>query len=563
MGVLDKAASAFLSVVHMLSVLRPGGKRQNGETKLSVTVHEGKVGRQSQGKYLVTMRHGKEKIQTAKKKSDALIWEHSAEFVPWSPTDQLVLKLRKAKRCKDTTVGEISIDVAAALESADGLPQKWWYIMDRPSKGGRRNAEVFLQVSVTLDGTEVNTQPGQNQASTVDTADTFAVNEDRDVPPNDAHRSSGNTDVTPGDADGPERERELPKGEAKEGSVEKTETLSELQNHQNQAVAVSQETQANTPPDNSAKDSRPPSVAGGIAGVKEDASETASTSDTADEFAANEDREVNAQESELPKGQEPMKTSEGSVKTELQEKPELDNDKIDVTQEKEPDGPSDNSGKDSPTPAATGDAADVKVVSSTSSASDLPVTAPDTGTADKRPAAGEGDVPERHPSVVRGEQTEASDNSGAGIDSQTTTSTEGGVSLTTTTLSPKDAEDPQYEVAMSSVDKLWAELRLERDYAEKLLANADSLRSRLATAAPHVLQYPVIKNIIAAVPDRTSYKLPDTQGLSLEELQGVQKTLTKSVQDEKERSTYLKRWYWEELVRVALKEAPGVFGPED
>eukprot|EP00058_Branchiostoma_floridae_P003561 XP_002589049.1 hypothetical protein BRAFLDRAFT_87522 [Branchiostoma floridae] len=542
MGVLDKAASAFLSVVHVLSVLRPGGKRQSGETKLSVTAHEGKVGRYSQGKYLVTMRHGKIKMQTSKKKSDALIWEHSTEFVPWSPTDQLVLKLRKAKRCKDTTVGELSIDVAAALESADGLPQKWWYIMDRPNKGGRRKEEVFLQVSVTLDGTEVNSQPTQNQVS--------------DKPP--------------------------------EGTVEasaqgKPETPSEVQNHQ-----VSQETQADRPPDNSAEDSKQPSVAGDIADVKQDSSDTASTSDIADKFDTNEDRDVPPNDvhrsfgntdvtplqvsgaadgpvRELPKGQDPAMTSEETVMTELQEKPELENDKIKASQEKEPDAPSDNSGKDSsPPPAATGDAADVKAEPQTSSASGLPATAPDT--ADKRPAAGEGDVSERHPSVVRGEQTEALDNSGADTDSQTTTSTEErGASLTTAILPPKhkDAEVPQFEEVMSSVDKLWAELHLERDYAEKLLAHANSLRSRLATTAPHVLRYPVIKNIIAAVPDRTSYKLPDTQGLSLDKLQGIQRTLTKSVQDEKERATYIKRWYWEELVRVALKEAPGVFGPED
>eukprot|EP00058_Branchiostoma_floridae_P007069 XP_002592557.1 hypothetical protein BRAFLDRAFT_68879 [Branchiostoma floridae] len=466
MGVIDKAASAFLSVVQVFSLLRPGGKRQSGETKLSVTVHEGKVGRQSQGKYLVTMRHGKEKIQTAKKKSDALIWEHSTEFVPWSPTDQLVLKLRKAKRCKDTTVGELSIDVAAALESADGLPQKWWYIMVPPNKGGRRNEEVFLQVSVTLDGTEVKSQPTQNQ----DTADEFAANEDRDAPPNDAHRNADVTHIqASGAADGPEREQ--------------------------------------------------------------------------------------------PNCHDPAKTSEGTVKTELQEKPELENDKINVSQEKEPDALTDNSGKDNSPPAAAGEAADVKAASSTSSASGLPAT----DTADKRPTAGEGDVSECHASIVRGKQTEAPDNSGADTDSQTTTSTQGGASLTTTTSSPihKDAEDPQYEMVMSSVNKLWEELHVERDYAEKLLAHAESLRSRLATTAPHVLRYPVIKNIITAVPDRTSYKLPDTQGLSLGELQDIQKTLTKSVQDEKERATYIKRWYWEELVRVALKEAPEVFGPED
>ncbi|XP_078590036.1 uncharacterized protein LOC144870167 [Branchiostoma floridae x Branchiostoma japonicum] len=414
MGVLDKAASAFLLVVHVLSLLRPGGKRQSGETKLSVTVHEGKVGRQSQGKYLVTMRHGKVKMQTAKKKSDALIWEHSTEFVPWSPTDQLVLKLRKAKRCKDTTVGELCIDVAAVLESVDGLPQKWWYIMDRPSKGGRRNEEVFLQVSVTLDGTEVKSQPTQNQVSAMP----------------------------------------FDEGTVEASAQGKTETLSELQNHHGKAVVVSQENNADTPHDNSAEDSKQSSVAGDIADVKQDSSDE----DTTDRFAVNEDRDVDAcsspgntdvtplqvsgaadgpeRKSELPKGQDPAKTSEGTVKTELQEKPELENDKINVTQEKEPDAPSNKSGKDSSPPAAFGDVADVKVESSTSSASSLPATAPDT--ADKRPAAGEGDVLERHPSVVRGEQTDAPDNSGAKTDSQATTSTQGeGASLTTTTQSPK------------------------------------------------------------------------------------------------------------------------------
>ncbi|XP_078589532.1 uncharacterized protein LOC144869900 [Branchiostoma floridae x Branchiostoma japonicum] len=109
----------------------------------------------------------------------------------------------------------------------------------------------------------------------------------------------------------------------------------------------------------------------------------------------------------------------GAVKTDLQEKPELENNKIDVSQENEPDARSDNSGQDSSPPAAAGD------------------------TADKRCAAGEGDVPERHPSVVRGKQTEAPDNIGADTECQTTTSTQrGGASLTTTTPSPKhkDAE---------------------------------------------------------------------------------------------------------------------------
>ncbi|XP_078673785.1 uncharacterized protein LOC144912411 [Branchiostoma floridae x Branchiostoma belcheri] len=570
MGFLDRTASAFLSVVHVLSLLKPGSKSQNGGIKLNVTVHEGKVGRQSQGKYLVTIRHGKNKVQTAKKKSDALIWEYSTEFVG-SPTDQLVLKLRKAKRCKDTTVGELSIDVAAAIESVDGLPQKWWYIMDRPNKGGRRKGEVFLQASVTLEGTEGKSQPTQNQVS-----------------------------VT------------KPSEETVEASVQgEPETLSELQNHQDKAMAVSQQKEPVAHPDNSAADSSPPSVTGDIAVVKQDSSESdtvsisdtiptldaasssgtvstpdkASIADTADRFGAGEDMDVPPNdahrssrhtdvtllhvsgaadnqereiERELPKGQ--GKTSEAKVKTELPEKPEPENGKIDVTQETEPGAPSADSGKDSSPPSAAGDAADVSTESSTSSTFGLPVSIPD-----KRPAAGEGNVPECKPSVVNGKETEAPDNIVTDTCSQTTSTQGGGSSLTTTTPSPKhkDAEDPQYEEVMSSVDKLWAELKFERDYAETLLAHAESLRAKLANTAPKVLLYPVLKNIAAAVPDRTSYELPDTQGLSLVELQDIQKTLTKAVQEEKERATYIKRWYWEELVRMALKEAPQVFGPED
>eukprot|EP00058_Branchiostoma_floridae_P002760 XP_002588248.1 hypothetical protein BRAFLDRAFT_86695 [Branchiostoma floridae] len=140
MGIIDKGVSAYLTVVHALSLLRPGGKRQSGETKLNVTVHRGKVGRQSQGKYLVTMRHGKKKVQTDKKKFDALIWEHSTEFVPWSPTEELVLKLRKVKRCKDKTIGELCISVAAGLGSVDGLPNKRWYALETTQKVGVRSS---------------------------------------------------------------------------------------------------------------------------------------------------------------------------------------------------------------------------------------------------------------------------------------------------------------------------------------------------------------------------------------------------------------------------------------
>eukprot|EP00058_Branchiostoma_floridae_P012914 XP_002598402.1 hypothetical protein BRAFLDRAFT_83177 [Branchiostoma floridae] len=157
MGIIDKGVSAYLTVVHAVSLLRPGGKRQSGETKLNVTVHEGKVGRQSQGKYLVTIRHGKKKVLSNKKNSDALIWEHSTEFMSWSPTEELVLKLRKVKRCKDKTIGELCISVAAGLESVEGLPNKQWYGLETTQKGGRKKNKAFLQVSVSVDGPGMKT----------------------------------------------------------------------------------------------------------------------------------------------------------------------------------------------------------------------------------------------------------------------------------------------------------------------------------------------------------------------------------------------------------------------
>ncbi|KAI8514869.1 hypothetical protein Bbelb_074600 [Branchiostoma belcheri] len=161
---------------------------------------------------------------------------------------------------------------------------------------------------------------------------------------------------------------------------------------------------------------------------------------------------------------DPVKTSEGTVKTELQDKPEPENGKIYVSHGKQPGAPSADSGKDSSLPSAAGDAAVVSAESSTSSAFGLPASNPDT--ADKRPAVGEGDVTERHNlSVVHGKEMEAPDNNGKDACNQTTTFSLGeGSSLTATTPSPKhkDAEDPQYKEVMSSVDQLWAELRLER-----------------------------------------------------------------------------------------------------
>ncbi|XP_035661768.1 uncharacterized protein LOC118406020 [Branchiostoma floridae] len=77
--------------------------------------------------------------------------------MPWSPTEELVLKLRKAKRCKDKTIGELCISVAAGLESVEGLPNKRWYGLGTTQKVRRKKNETFLQVSVSVDGQGMKT----------------------------------------------------------------------------------------------------------------------------------------------------------------------------------------------------------------------------------------------------------------------------------------------------------------------------------------------------------------------------------------------------------------------
>ncbi|XP_078614284.1 uncharacterized protein LOC144883564 [Branchiostoma floridae x Branchiostoma japonicum] len=69
-----------------------------------------------------------------------------------------------AKRCKDTTIAELPIDVAAALQSADGLPNRRWYSIKREDKSGRPKEDVSLQVTITVDGWEVKSDSKQDLA---------------------------------------------------------------------------------------------------------------------------------------------------------------------------------------------------------------------------------------------------------------------------------------------------------------------------------------------------------------------------------------------------------------
>eukprot|EP00058_Branchiostoma_floridae_P001698 XP_002587186.1 hypothetical protein BRAFLDRAFT_102071 [Branchiostoma floridae] len=52
----------------------------------------------------------------------------------------------------DTTIARLHIDVAAARESENGLPNRWWHAFERIDRVGRNKEEVFLKVTVDIGG---------------------------------------------------------------------------------------------------------------------------------------------------------------------------------------------------------------------------------------------------------------------------------------------------------------------------------------------------------------------------------------------------------------------------
>ncbi|CAH1241973.1 Hypp6454 [Branchiostoma lanceolatum] len=726
MGVLDWTASAFLTVVHTLSLLRPGGKRWTGEPKLNVTVHEGKVGRHSQSKYVVTLRHGKEKQQTKKKKSDGLVWEHAAVFSHWTPTDPLILKLRKAKRCKDATIAELPIDVAAALASVDGLPNRWWYAIERIDKGGRQKEEVFLQVTITVDGpgvksgsTQVPAKPGKEAATTAapetprstavvesessstsgltssppasfhtpDQAGTSGHGEgdveagperhsrDEDVevsqvpstvlsPTDDKDSGLGQDPTRPTKKEKPECSAELKEvttvstdvevaqvpaadsdsgrgqGPAKPPS-ESTTTVAQDKPSTKRGVepshgrrsSVSQEGETGTSDSSRRTDVSPPSAAGDITDVKSEQPLSSSlppsqpaSCDTPDQagtrgrgegdFKAGPERHSRDKDVEAPqvpsavdghtgdidsgRGQDSNRPSEKTVMTAGPETPgypaELKgvtavSTDVEAVQVPSPgDGPTDPNRPPEKTimtawqenPEYSAELKEVTAVSTDVEAAqmpadvDSPVSSSDSERdqdpakpSNKNAVQQKPEVSEDVMSLPENEETDLPVNADSDVDAdrpKTASSTQGGgVDLPTTNPSPRhaDADDPQYEEMMSSIDDLWDDLLTKREYADELQTYAESLRSKLAATAPHVLNYTIIKNLAAQVPVCKSYDLPQTEGLSLRHLKDIQDTLAKLLKDEENHAWYLRKWYIEEMCKVALKEAPQVLGAQD
>ncbi|XP_078590033.1 uncharacterized protein LOC144870164 [Branchiostoma floridae x Branchiostoma japonicum] len=101
---------------------------------------------------MTTIRLGEEKFRTGLKKAASLIWEESAEFESMADPDDkenIVLKLRKAKKCTKRTVGTVTINVKEALETNLHMPVKRRYLVTPSDK--QQTCRVFLEVSVTVE----------------------------------------------------------------------------------------------------------------------------------------------------------------------------------------------------------------------------------------------------------------------------------------------------------------------------------------------------------------------------------------------------------------------------
>ncbi|XP_078581669.1 uncharacterized protein LOC144865032 isoform X2 [Branchiostoma floridae x Branchiostoma japonicum] len=708
MGVRDRIASAYLTVVGALSVLRPSSKWWTSESQLNVVVHEGKVGRHSQAKYLVTIRHGKEKKQTKKKKSDSLLWEEAAEFSRWTPKDPLILKLRKVKRCKDTTIAELSIDVAAALESADGLPNKWWYALKRLDKSGRQKEDVFLQITVTVDGQHVKSGAMQDPAKPAKEAATTAVHE-KPQTPSELKTNSPTAVSTSDESDKASTKREdKPSHDVRRSSVSQEE---ETDNSPPSEVGNVTDFKADTSHrsrDKTAEVPQVPATVDGHAGDNDPGRDTDPTGLSEKMTAGQKDPDPSTELNETARVSNDvevtMAADNGSGRSETQDK--ISTKAEDKTshgerrssgsQEGET-GTSDTSRRTDvdTSPPSAGDVTVVKPASSTPPSSPpAPLDTPDTGTS----GHGEGDVkagPEcrKDKAVEVSEVPEAADcpttcmsnidsgrsqakpredvdmkevmtvpdedqevphlpaamgcpmddtdhgrgptaesastkktamtvgqekpeprmdpkdamtemylrnlkrilarrefpqhlvpkyawmtaaltdtetdqpaNSDTDTDGPGETAQGGRVALPTANQHPghKVKDDPEFEKMRHvwKIEDLWDEFTTMREQADELLEYAESLRAKLAASVPHVLQYPVIKNLAAYIPERKPYDLPDTDGLCLEDLKDIKDNVAKLLKDEENRAKFLKKWYIEEMLRVAMEEAPQVLGPQ-
>ncbi|KAI8516127.1 hypothetical protein Bbelb_069400 [Branchiostoma belcheri] len=133
--------------------------REEGENRRREAEVEGNGARSNwpgsfgPGNFMATMKMGKTKFRTELKRADSLVWNESAEFTSWSTKSDgqqdVVLKIRKAKKCTERTVGTVTINVKEALETNLHLPVRRRYLVTPSDK--QHKCRVFLEVSVTVD----------------------------------------------------------------------------------------------------------------------------------------------------------------------------------------------------------------------------------------------------------------------------------------------------------------------------------------------------------------------------------------------------------------------------
>ncbi|CAH1252318.1 Hypp9250 [Branchiostoma lanceolatum] len=526
-GFSDRAARAFGTVVQALSLLRPGGcidndkKKKTGEPSLRVVIHAAR-GVCSRRKVFVTARYGKQKRQTSKRKSSSLDWEYSTDFTPYTPTEgkKLILTVRKAKRCKTSVISQVAIDVAALVE-ADDLPLGWWYMMETDKMERYRNKKevMFLKVTVTVDGPKLESESTHDQG----TAKTPVKNSEIPSEPKDSQR-----DVV-------SKENEM------HSSAE--ESVHDADRSPLSTVSDVADPETESSSTKSVVDISLPSAVNDISNVKQVSSSTKSGTDNSLPYTAGDIAED---------------------KTDIS-LPSAVDDIANITPAFE--SSSTKSSTDNSLPSIAGEIAAIKPESSSTTSSkskEEASTKTSSSTRDKAPTNGEGDHDVKTSHELRPSRISQLVQFFRKKTEKSTTTQGEETALPTASLPPphRDSEDPRYQEVMSSIDRQWEELLPKRAHSDELLAYANSLRAKLAVAAPHVLEYAVITNLTATVPDFTHYELPERQGMSLEELTKVEKTVAMLVEDQEKRATYIKRWYLDDLCRVAMEEAPHVLAKD-
>ncbi|XP_019637810.1 PREDICTED: uncharacterized protein LOC109480093 [Branchiostoma belcheri] len=529
-GLLRRGAAAFLVCFQTLALLTHGGRNRESGTKISVGIHTVSVAEKA--KYRVVVRYKKRRRCTAWKKVATQDWDFTAEFAECAPQEMRKVKveLQKKKKCKEKTIGVTTLDPARALQpNAYGRPVKDWYVFDPPKKGRPNNYKnvCCLEATVAVYG------PGKTTTQkTGSPTPKPSVGKLRTKPVSATElREKYGTKKTTSQTVGAKKLDKTNQGKpAAPSSGDNTK----------HKPASSSPSAANGSPSstatNGAGDVKPSRFHRLFGSFTKKKSETTTS---VDEGASTKPHEKTTGETVVTEDQLERSSEKEETKLALKSVSQpVEGEKPDKSeQDKLPDKPS--SGSVERTELKPASPSTTSTSASSSAATDKSLT------------NGEGDAKKRkseRPSRFRqlvGFITKKDD-------SKTTTA------IPTAKPPPPQFTDPVCKEVMLSIHTLWAELLPKRAHSKELLAYANTLMSKLEAAAPHTKDNTILKNLFARVPDYTHYELPEMAGLSLHELNQIQKTVVFLIEDEEKRTTYFRRWLIDDICRVALEEAPQI-----